>query len=75
MSVSDMCGNGKVKCGTCMYNKCLRKLYSKLWKQATLRWFPKKSGGFRPISLLSTLKKLLNTVVNMMLTDTKEKRE
>lgn len=58
-----------------MHNKYLRKLFSKLWKQTRLRWLPKISGEFRPISLLPTLGKLLDRVVNTRLTNWYEREE
>jgi len=58
-----------------MHNKYLRKLFSKLWKQTRLRWLPKISGRFRPISLLPTLGKLLDRVVNTRLTNWYEREE
>lgn len=50
------------------YSECLsRGIFPKAWKEARVRWLPKKSGGFRPISLLPTLGKLLDRVVNARL--------
>jgi len=51
-----------------VYGACLaREVFPRVWKEASVRWLPKKSGGHRPISLLPTLGKLLDRLVNARL--------
>lgn len=57
----------KVKCGllTRIYNECLRRgTFPRIWKKANVSWIPKRNGDPRPISLLPTLGKVLDRLIN-----------
>jgi hypothetical protein len=53
-----------------LYNFCLRTGKTpQLWKSALVRALPKPQGGFRPISLLCSVAKLLESIVDKRLRD------
>lgn len=51
-----------------LYQDCWeRGVFPRVWKKANLIWIPKKDGTPRPISLLPTLGKILDRIVNRRL--------
>lgn len=51
-----------------LYNECLQYGYfPRVWKKANIVWIPKKGNSLRPISLLPTLGKVLDKLLNRRL--------
>jgi len=48
-----------------IFNRCWEYgIFPRVWKRGRIRWLPKPGGGYRPISLLPTLEKNLDRLVN-----------